>query len=760
MASDKHFTSEEALKFHARGKPGKLEINATKPMATQRDLSLAYSPGVAVPVEAIAADADKAYDLTARGNFVAVITNGTAILGLGNLGPLAAKPVMEGKAVLFKRFADVDAIDLEVATEDVDAFVDAVKLLEPSFGGINLEDIKAPESFLIESRLREEMNIPVFHDDQHGTAIITAAGIINALDLTGRGLKDVKLVMNGAGAAGIACLELLKAMGLKADNAILCDSKGVIYQGREKGMNQWKAAHAAPTDARTLEDAMKGADVFIGLSVKGAVTKKMVKSMAEKPIIFACANPDPEITPEEVAEVREDAIIATGRSDYPNQVNNVLGFPYIFRGALDARATTINDEMKIAAAEALAKLAREDVPDEVAAAYGGSRLRYGPEYIIPVPFDPRLITHVPPAVAKAAMDSGVAQRPITAMRGYRHELERRLDPRATLLQRITDTVRAHPTRVVFAEGEEESVIRAAIQFKADGLGEPVLIGREAQVKEAMARAGLAHSGKEIEVVNAALSTHNERYTDHLYSRLQRRGFLFRDAQRLVNQDRNVFGASMVAMGQADAMITGATRHFNIALRNIGWVVDPVRGQRVVGVTTVIAKGQTIFMADTAVTEFPNGGELADIAEEAANFARTLGYEPRVAFTASSNFGQPVTERSDKIREAVATLDRRKVDFEYEGEMSPAVALSETARGIYPFMRLTAPANVLVMPALHSAAISTSLLNEIGGATVVGPVLVGLEQSIQIARLGARVTELVNLAAFAAYQALGQGTLRV
>ncbi len=761
MASDsKKTTDDEALKFHSRGKPGKLEINATKPMASQRDLSLAYSPGVAAPVLAIAADPDKVYDYTAKGNFVAVITNGTAILGLGNLGALASKPVMEGKAVLFKRFADVDAIDLELATEDVDEFVNAVRLLEPSFGGINLEDIKAPESFLIESRLREVMNIPVFHDDQHGTAIITAAGIINALDLTNRKIEDAKLVMNGAGAAGIACLELLKAMGLKSDNAILCDTKGVIYQGREQGMNQWKAAHAAPTDARSLAEAMKGADIFIGVSAKGAVTKDMVASMADQPIIFACANPDPEITPEEIKEVRDDAIIATGRSDYPNQVNNVLGFPYIFRGALDARATTINEDMKIAAAEALAKLAREDVPDEVAAAYGGSRLRYGPEYIIPVPFDPRLITHIPPAVAQAAMDSGVARRPIRAMRGYRHELERRLDPRATLLQRITDTVRANPTRVVFAEGEEESVIRAAIQFRADGLGQPILIGREKQVRETMARIGLGNSGKDIEIINAARSTHNERYTDHVYSRMQRSGFLFRDAQRLVNQDRNVFGASMVSMGQADAMITGSTRHFNIALRNIGWAVDPVRGQKVIGITTVIAKGRTIFIADTAVTEFPTGGELADIAEEAATFARGLGYEPRVAFTASSNFGQPVTERSEKIREAVATLDRRKVDFEYEGEMSPSVALDPEARKLYPFMRLTGPANVLVMPALHSAAISTSLLDEIGGATVVGPILVGLEHSIQIAHLGANVSELVNLAAFAAYQALGQGTLRV
>ncbi len=756
----KTVTDEEALEFHSKGKPGKVEINATKPMATQRDLSLAYSPGVAAPVLAIAKNPDAAFDYTARGNFVAVITNGTAILGLGNLGPLAAKPVMEGKAVLFKRFADVDAIDLELATEDVDEFVNAVRLLEPSFGGINLEDIKAPESFLIESRLREVMNIPVFHDDQHGTAIITAAGVINALDLTGRKMKDAKLVINGAGAAGIACLELLKAMGLSAANAILCDTKGVIYQGRAEGMNQWKAAHAAATDARTLEDAMKGADVFIGVSAKGAVTKDMVASMAPRPIIFACANPDPEITPEEVREVRDDAIMATGRSDYPNQINNVLGFPYIFRGALDARATTINEDMKIAAAHALAELAREDVPDEVAAAYGGSRLRYGPEYIIPVPFDPRLITHIPPAVAKAAMDSGVAQRPIRAMRGYRHELEARLDPRATLIQRITDTVRANPSRVVFAEGEEESVIRAALQFKADGLGEPILIGREAQVREVMERAGLDSSDHGIEIVNSANSPHKERYTDHLYARQQRQGFLFRDARRLVNQDRNVFGASMVAMGHADAMITGATRHFNIARRNIGWVVDPVRGQRAIGVTVILARGRTLFIADSAVIEFPEGGEMADIAQEAATFARRLGYEPRVAFVAFSSFGQPVTERSGKIRDAVATLDRRNVDFEYDGEMLPSVALNTDARALYPFMRLNAPANVLVMPALHSAAISASLLGEIGGATVVGPILVGLEHSIQIAPLGATVTELVNLAAFAAYEVQTQGSLGV
>jgi len=760
MSDETDNLNEEALAFHKRGKPGKLEINATKPMSTQRDLSLAYSPGVAAPVLAIAEDPDKAFDYTARGNFVAVITNGTAILGLGNLGALASKPVMEGKAVLFKRFADVDAIDLEVDTEDPEEFINAVRFLGPSFGGINLEDIKAPESFIIESRLRELMDIPVFHDDQHGTAIITAAGFINALDLTGRNIATTKVVMNGAGAAGIACLELLKAMGLPHNNAILCDSKGVIFEGRTVGMNQWKTAHAAQTDARTLEEAMVGADVFLGLSVKDAVTPKMVKSMSAKPVIFACANPDPEIRPELVHEIRDDAIVATGRSDYPNQINNVLGFPYIFRGALDARATTINEEMKIAAANALAELAREDVPDEVAAAYGGERLKYGPNYIIPVPFDPRLITHVPPAVAQAAMDSGVAKKPITAMRGYKHELSARLDPRAMMIQRITETVRANPARVVFAEGEEESVIRAAVQFKRDGLGIPILIGREQQVRAAMEHIGLDKSAHDIEIVNALLSQHNERYTDHVYARLQRQGFLFRDAQRLVNQDRNVFGACMVAMGQADAMVTGTTRHFAKALRNIGYVSDPIKGQRVIGITPVMARGKTVFIADTAVNEFPEASELADIAEEAATFARRMGYEPRVAFLAVSTFGQPVTERSDKIRGAVSLLDGRRVDFEYDGEMLPSIALNPEAKSLYPFMRLTEPANVLVMPALHSAAISASLLHEIGGATVLGPILVGLEHSIQIVPLGASVTDIVNMAAFAAYEVQGQGTLGV
>ncbi|NWG45616.1 MAG: NADP-dependent malic enzyme [Alphaproteobacteria bacterium] len=745
------FTDEEALAFHSRGKPGKIEITPTKPMATQRDLSLAYSPGVAVPVRAIHADPARVYDYTSKGNLVAVISNGTAILGLGNLGALASKPVMEGKAVLFKRFADVDGIDIEIDTTDVDAFINSVRYLGPSFGGINLEDIKAPDCFVIESRLRELMDIPVFHDDQHGTAIIAAAGLINALHLTGRRLSDCRVVVNGAGAAGIACIELIKAMGLPHENAILCDTKGVIYQGRTEGMNQWKSAHAVRTDTRTLAEALVGADVFLGCSVKGAVTPAMVASMADRPIIFAMANPDPEITPEEVAEVRDDAIMATGRSDYPNQVNNVLGFPYIFRGALDVRATTINDDMKIAAARALADLAREDVPDEVAAAYAGKRPQYGPTYIIPVPFDPRLISHIPPAVARAAMDAGVAQRPIVDMEGYRNTLSARLDPTASLLQMIVDKVRADPKRVVFAEGEEESVIRAAISFRNFGLGTPILIAREERLDITLRQMGMSLDDLgEIEIVNARNSHHNEEYTDHLYRRLQRRGYLIRDCQRMINNDRNIFGTSMVALGQADAMVTGVTRNFSVALQEVRRVVDPIEGQRVIGLSVILARGRTVFVADTNVHELPTSEELADIATEAAGVARRLGHEPRVALLAYATFGYPQGERTDYVRKAVQILEDRRADFEFDGEMAADVALNPRAMQLYPFCRLSAPANVLVMPAIHAASISTKLLQELGGCTVIGPLIVGLEQPIQIVPLGATVSDIVNMAAIAAF----------
>jgi malate dehydrogenase (oxaloacetate-decarboxylating)(NADP+) len=747
-------TDQEALQFHSRGRPGKLEIVATKPMATQRDLSLAYSPGVAVPVKAIAADPSRAFDYTVRGNLVAVITNGTAILGLGNLGALAAKPVMEGKAVLFKRFADIDSIDLEVDTEDPEAFINAVRYLGPSFGGINLEDIKAPECFIIEERLRELMDIPVFHDDQHGTAIIATAGMLNAIHLTGRDIKKTRLVCNGAGAAGIACLDLIKAIGFAPENVMLCDTKGVVYQGRTEGMNQWKSAHAVVTDRRTLAEAMDGADIFFGLSAQGALTPEMVKTMAPNPIIFAMANPDPEITPEEAHAVRDDCIVATGRSDYPNQVNNVLGFPYIFRGALDVRATTINMEMKIAAAQALAELAREDVPDEVAAAYQGARPRFGRDYIIPVPFDPRLISIVPPAVAKAAMETGVARKPIVDMKSYIEQLSARRDPVAGALQRIVERVRRYPKRVVFAEGEEEQVMRAALSFVNQGLGTAILVGREERIQETATFAGVDLSDKNIEVHNAALSRKNAAYAQFLYERLQRKGYLFRDCQRLINNDRNSFAAAMVALGDADAMVTGVTRNFSIALEEVRRIIDPRPGHRLIGVSLVLARGRPVVVADTAITEMPNAEELAQIAIEAAGVARRLGYEPRVAMLAFATFGHPMGERSARVQEAVRILDSQRLDFEYDGEMAADVALDKEKMATYPFCRLSDTANVLVMPAFHSASISTKMLQELGGATVIGPLIVGLDKPVQIVQLGAKDSDIVNMAALAAFNVGG------
>jgi malate dehydrogenase (oxaloacetate-decarboxylating)(NADP+) len=742
------FTDQEALLFHSHPRPGKLEVVATKPMATQRDLSLAYSPGVAVPVLAIAADEALAFDYTTKGNFVAVITNGTAILGLGNLGALAAKPVMEGKAVLFKRFADIDSIDLEISSEDPTEIINCVKLLGKSWGGINLEDIKAPECFIVEQRLRELLDIPVFHDDQHGTAIISSAGLLNALFLTGREIATTKLVCNGAGAAGIACLELLRAIGFRPENLVLCDTKGVIYEGRTDGMNQWKSAFAVKTSARTLTEAMEGADVFFGLSVKGAVTKEMVKGMAANPIIFAMANPDPEITPEEVAEVRDDAIMATGRSDYPNQINNVLGFPYIFRGALDVRATTINMEMKIAAAHALADLAREDVPDEVAAAYG-VRPKFGRDYIIPVPFDPRLIYAVPPAIAVAAMETGVARKPIVDLPTYREQLRSRRDPVAGMLSHIFARLRREPKRVVFAEGEEEAVIRAAASFVQQGLGSAMLVGREDRVRETAKTAGI-ELGNGIEIHNARLSNRNATYAEHLYERLQRKGYLPRDCQRLVNQDRNHFAACMLGLGDADAMVTGVTRSFSGVLEDVRQCIDPKPGHRVMGVSLVLARGRTVLVADTAVTEMPTAEDLAAISIEAAAVARKFGYEPRLALLAFATFGRPPGDRAARVQEAVRILDQRRVDFEYDGEMAADVALNPDLMAAYPFCRLTGPANVLVMPAFHSAAISTKMLQELGGATVIGPLLVGLDRSVQIVGLAATDSDLVNMAALAAY----------
>jgi len=748
----KSFTDAEALEFHRVPSPGKISITPTKPMATQRDLSLAYSPGVAAPVKAIAEDPDKAYDYTSKGNLVAVISNGTAILGLGNLGAMASKPVMEGKAVLFKRFADVDSIDVEVTTQDVEEFIITVRNIGQSFGGINLEDIKSPECFVIESRLRDELDIPVFHDDQHGTAIIAAAGLLNACELTGRRLEDIKVVVNGAGAAGLSCIALIKQLGVPHDNVIALDREGVIYRGREKGMDQFKAAHAVDTKARSLADAVKGADVFMGLSVAGAMTQEMVKAMAKKPIIFAMANPDPEITPEEVHAVRKDAIVATGRSDYPNQVNNVLGFPYIFRGALDVRARTINEDMKVAAARALANLAKQDVPDQVAAAYHGRRLQFGPDYIIPTPFDPRLISEIPPYVAQAAMDSGVARKPIEDMQAYKHALAQRLDPTAAMMQRVQSTVRRKPKTIVFAEGEEPSVIRAAYSFRELGLGRAVLVGREDLVRANMNQLGVP-AGADLTIVNARLSEHNETYADYLYRRLQRFGYLQRDVQRLVNLDRNVFGACMVACGHADGMVTGVTRNYATALDDVIKVIDPQRGERVMGMSIVLSRGRTLFISDTAVAEFPGPEELAQIVIQSAAMARQFGATPRVALLSHSTFGNPRMERSEKIRAAVTILDRREdIDFEYEGEMNVDVALSPDMRELYPFSRLTDAANVLVMPALHSSSIATSLLTTAGGATVIGPILTGLSCPIQIAPLGGAVSDIVTFATLAAFQA--------
>ncbi len=745
--SDVHFSEREALAYHAQGRPGKIEIIASKPMATQRDLSLAYSPGVAVPVQAIADNPALAYDYTAKGNLVAVISNGTAILGLGNLGALASKPVMEGKAVLFKRFADVDSIDLEVDTEDVDAFVNAVALLEPSFGGINLEDIAAPSCFIIEQALRERMNIPVFHDDQHGTAIITAAGLINACHITGRSLKDIRIVVNGAGAAAIACTELIKAMGVPHPNIILCDRKGVIYQGRTEGMDQWKSAHAVPTAARDLKEALIGADVFLGLSAAGAVTPDMVEKMAPQPIIFAMANPEPEIRPELAKEARPDAIVATGRSDYPNQVNNVLGFPFIFRGALDVRATTINEAMKIAAAEALASLARQAVPEEVAAAYGGKAPSFGPEYIIPAPFDPRLMEVVSSAVAQAAMDSGVAQKPIADMAAYAQTLKGRLNPTTSVLTLAYEQAKANPRRVLFAEAEEEAVLRAAIEFREGGYGIPVLVGRE-RVREKLVEMGV-RDPEGYELHNSVNSPLVPQMVDLLYERLHRRGYLRRDVERMVNRDRNIFGALMLKLGAADAMLTGTTRTFAQTMREVRRVLDPAAGATAFGIHVLVGQHHTIFMADTTVHERPSAEELAHIAKNTAAVAKRMGHEPRVAFLSYSTFGNPSGNWLAPLREAVAILDAEGVSFEYEGEMAPDVALNPALMARYPFCRLSGPANVLIMPGLQSANLSAKLLRELGGDSVIGPMLIGMEHPVQIATMASTTAELVTLAVLAA-----------
>ena len=747
-----HYTDKEALEFHSLNKPGKIEINSSKPMTTKRDLALAYSPGVAVPVQAIADDPETAYDYTSKGNLVAVISNGSAILGMGNLGALASKPVMEGKAVLFKRFADIDSIDLEIDSQDADEIINSIKNFACSFGGINLEDIAAPDCFIIEEKLKEILDIPVFHDDQHGTAIITTAALINALDISGKSIKDIKVVVNGAGASAIACTNLFKNSGVPSENVIMLDRKGVVYRGRTEGMDQWKSAHAVETKKRTLEEAINGADVFLGLSAKGALKKELVKTMAKNPIIFACANPDPEITPEEIMEVRDDAIIATGRSDYPNQVNNLIGFPYIFRGALDVRATTINEEMKVAAANAIAKLAREDVPDEVVAAMGGDRPKYGKDYIIPSTFDPRLISVIPAAVAKAAMDSGVAKKPIKDFEAYRDQLKQRLDPSVTIMQGINSHIKKNQKRIVFADGEDENTLKAAIAFKNSKLGTPILIGKKNKIKERIKEIGY-NENFDIEIVNSEDTTKREKYVNFLFEKLQReKGLLERDCDRLVRNDRVIWASCMVACGDADGAVTGNTRRFGASFDKVTQVIDARPGEIMFGLNMVVAKGKTIFVGDTSVNEYPSSEELAEIAISSARVVKMFGFVPKVAFVSHSTFGQPLTSRTKHIKKAVEILKDKNVDFDFDGDMQPDVALNEEYKELYPFSSIVGNANILIMPGQHSAAISYKMMKSLGDTKVIGPLLIGLGQPIEIAPLRSSTSEIINLASVAAYSA--------
>jgi len=747
-----HYTDKEALEFHNSNKSGKIEIVSSKPMTTKRDLALAYSPGVAAPVREIAKNPEAAYDYTTKGNLVAVISNGSAILGMGNLGALASKPVMEGKAVLFKRFADIDAIDLEIDSSNTEEIINSIKNFSKSFGGINLEDIAAPDCFVIEKELKEKLDIPVFHDDQHGTAIITTAALINALDISKKSIKKIKIVINGAGASAIACSNLFMGNGVPKENITMIDRKGVIYKGRDN-LNHWKSAHAIKTKSRTLDQAIKGADVFLGLSAKGILTKKMVKSMAKKPIIFACANPDPEITPEEVSEVRKDAIVATGRSDYPNQVNNLLGFPYIFRGALDVRAKTINEEMKVAAANAIATLAREDVPDEVAAAMGGGeRPKYGKEYIIPSTFDPRLISVIPVAVAKAAIKSRVARKTIKDFEVYKEQLKQRLDPSVTILQGINNQIKKTKKKVVFADGEDENTLKAAIAFKNGGLGIPVLVGKKDKIKERLKEIGLSENFN-IEITNSTDKKKREKYVNFLFKKLQReQGLLERDCDRMVRNDRVIWGSCMVSCGDADAMVTGNSRKYYSSLEKITKVVDPRPGEIMFGLNMIINKGKTVFIADTTVHEYPNSEQLSEIAISAARVVRLFGFNPKVAFLSHSTFGQPVTNRTKHIRDAVDILQDKKVDFQFDGDMQPDVALSEEYKELYPFSGIVGNANILIMPGQHSAAISFKMMKTLGGAKVIGPLLIGLAQPIEIAPLRSSTSDILNLASVAAYSA--------
>lgn len=739
----------KALEYHQKGQPGKIALKPTKHLLTQHDLSLAYSPGVAAPCLEIQNNPDNIYKYTARGNTVAVISNGTAVLGLGNLGAAASKPVMEGKAVLFKKFADIDCFDIEVDTTNPEEFINTVKHLGYSWGGINLEDIKAPECFIIEEKLKELMDIPVFHDDQHGTAIITGAALINAVFLTKRKMPEIKMVVNGAGAAAMSCINLAVSLGVNKNNIILCDTQGVIYKGRTEGMNRWKEEKAAQTPHRTLSEAIKDADVFLGLSVKGAMTKEMVASMAKNPIIFAMANPDPEITPEDIKAVRNDAIIATGRSDYNNQVNNVMGFPYIFRGALDVRATCINEEMKIAAAYALAELARKPVPGEVYRAYNSSRKAFGPDYIIPVPFDPRLITTVPVAVAQAAIKSGAARIKELDIKKYRSELASRLNPSSNYMHFVFDKItHDKPRRVIFAEGEEEEVIKAAMMLRDEHYGIPILVGRHSKIDPIVQALGEGYSLENITVMNAAINNNLSQYIDYLYKKLQRKGYLYRDCARLVKSDRNIFAACMMACGDADAMVTGLTKSYYDSIDDISKVIMPKKGKRIIGYSIMLSREHNIIFADNTVCELPQAEDLVEITLQTAEVAKSMGYAPRIAIVSFSNFGNPLREKSSRVREAITILDKMDLDFEYDGEMSAEVALNTNLQKLYPFCRLTGPANVLIMPGLHSAAIATHLLEELAGEVFIGPILNGFEYPVQIIPMGSSATDILEVVAFA------------
>ena len=746
-----HYTDKEALEFHSHKKPGKIEISSSKNMTTKRDLALAYSPGVAAPVRAISENPEAAFDYTSKGNLVAVISNGSAILGMGNLGALASKPVMEGKAVLFKRFADIDSIDLEIDSADPNEIINSIKNFAPSFGGINLEDIAAPDCFIIEEKLKEVLDIPVFHDDQHGTAIITTAALINALDISKKKIDKIKIVVNGAGASAMACTNLFKKSGVPQKNITMIDRKGVIFRGRDN-LNQWKSSHAIDTKDRTLNDAIKNADVFLGLSAKGALTKDMVKKMAKNPIIFACANPDPEITPEEIEEVRGDAIIATGRSDYPNQVNNLIGFPYIFRGALDVRSKTINEEMKVAAAHAIANLAKEDVPDEVAAAMGGERPHYGKEYIIPSTFDPRLISVIPAAVAKAAMDSGVARINIKNFDKYKDQLKQRLDPTVTIMQGVNNYIKKKQKKVVFADGEDENMLKAAIAFRNSKLGIPILVGKEELIKDQIKKIGY-NENFDIEIVNSKDTSKREKYVKYLFKRLQReKGMLEWDCDRLIRNDRVIWASCMVACKDADAMVTGNTRRYSSSLEKISQVVDPRPGEIMFGLNLVVNRGRTIFICDTSVIEYPDAKQLAEMAKSAARVVRLFGIDPRIAFLSHSTFGQPATDRTKRISDAVEILKKSNVDFKFDGEMQPDVALEEIYKDLYPFSEIVGNSNVLIMPSQHSAAISYKMIKSMSRAKVIGPLLIGLGLPIEIAPLRTSTSEILNLASIAAYSA--------